>query len=177
MNRCDLARLFIFKFGVCLISASAICSSAEAKNLRGDVVTMKNGDRLTGEVKSLEQGVLYIKMDYFSGSVGVDWSQVQKVKSTATYQITLSGGKRLTGTISKVKAEAAPNSDFKVHAPGGDVPARHKRSSIFRIACGALGCPRTESFSERPSCVALPMKIDLYFPAKRVVFEVKGDLR
>jgi putative salt-induced outer membrane protein YdiY len=123
MNRSNLARVFIFKFGVCLISASAICSGAHAKKLRGDVVTMKNGDRLTGEVKSLEQGVLYIKTDYFAGSVGVDWSQVQKVESTATYQITLSGGKRLTGTISKVEAEAAPNSDFKVHASGGDVPA------------------------------------------------------
>ena len=90
---------------------------------RHDTIIMKNGDRFTGEVKKLEQGILYIETDYFSGSVGVDWQQVEKIESTATYQITLSGGKRLTGTISKVEAAAAPNGDFEVHAPGGDVPA------------------------------------------------------
>src|SRR5580704_15936961 len=90
---------------------------------RHDTIIMKNGDRFTGEVKRLEQGVLYIETDYFSGSVGVDWQQVAKIESTATYQVMLSGGKRLTGTISKVEAEAAPNGDFKVHARGADVPA------------------------------------------------------
>ncbi|HWO38226.1 MAG TPA: DUF481 domain-containing protein [Candidatus Acidoferrum sp.] len=94
-----------------------------AKVSRHDTIIMKNGDRFTGEVKKLEQGILYIETDYFSGSVGVDWQQVEKIESTATYQVILSGGKRLTGTISKIEAEAAPNSDFKVHAPGGDVPA------------------------------------------------------
>ncbi|MGA7029944.1 MAG: DUF481 domain-containing protein [Candidatus Acidiferrales bacterium] len=89
---------------------------------RHDTIIMKNGDRFTGEVKRLEQGVLYIETDYFSGSVGVDWLQVERVESTATYQVILSGGKRLTGTISKVDAEAAPNGDFRVHASGGDVP-------------------------------------------------------
>ena len=89
---------------------------------RHDTIVMKNGDRLTGEVKRLEQGVLYIETDYFSGSVGLDWLQVEKVESTANFQIVLSGGERLTGTISKVEAESAPNGDFKVHAPGGDVP-------------------------------------------------------
>lgn len=83
---------------------------------RHDTIIMKNGDRFTGEVKRLEQGVLYIETDYFSGSVGVDWLQVERVESTATYQVILSGGKRLTGTISKVDAEAAPNGDFRVHA-------------------------------------------------------------
>jgi putative salt-induced outer membrane protein YdiY len=89
---------------------------------RHDTIIMKNGDRLTGEVKRLEQGILYIETDYFSGSVGVDWLQVEKVESTATYQVILSGGKRLTGTISKVAAEAAADKDFTVRTVGNDVP-------------------------------------------------------
>ena len=89
---------------------------------RHDTIIMKNGDRFTGEVKRLEQGILYIETDYFSGSVGVDWLQVEKVESTATYQVILSGGKRLTGTISKVAAEAAADKDFTVRAVGNDVP-------------------------------------------------------
>lgn len=88
---------------------------------RHDTVIMKNGDRLTGEVKRLEQGVLYVETDYFSGSVGVDWLQVEKVESTAAFQIVLSNGKRLTGAISKVQAEATTDKDFKVIEPSGEV--------------------------------------------------------
>ena len=93
-----------------------------AKVSRRDTVIMKNGDRLTGEVKKLEQGVLYIETEYFSGSVGLDWLQVAKVESPANFHITLSDGKRLAGTISKVEAESAPGKDFKVRAAEGEVP-------------------------------------------------------
>jgi putative salt-induced outer membrane protein YdiY len=89
---------------------------------RHDTVIMKNGDRLTGEVKRLEQGVLYLETDYFSGSVGVDWTQVDKIESTANYRIVLNDGTRLIGKIEKGTAEAKPDKDFTVHAPGGDVP-------------------------------------------------------
>ena len=98
---------------------------------RHDTVVMKNGDRLTGEVKRLEQGVLYIETDYFSGSVGVDWLQVEKVESKATFQIVLNDGKRLTGTISKVEVGIAPSKDFKVHAAGTDVQL--SGSDVVRI--------------------------------------------
>jgi putative salt-induced outer membrane protein YdiY len=83
---------------------------------------MKNGDRLTGEVKRLEQGILYIETDYFSGSVGVDWIQVEKVESKATFQVVLSDGKRLTGSISKVEEAAGGGRDFTVYAGDAEVP-------------------------------------------------------
>jgi putative salt-induced outer membrane protein YdiY len=93
-----------------------------AKVKRHDIIIMKNGDRLTGEVKRLEQGVLYVQTDYFSGSVGLDWLQVEKVESKATFQIVLSDGKRLIGTISKVESRAAPGKDVIVSADGIEVP-------------------------------------------------------
>jgi putative salt-induced outer membrane protein YdiY len=96
-------------------------SPCPGKVNRHDTVIMKNGDRLTGEVKKLEQGVLYIETDYFSGSVGVDWLQVEKVESKATFQIVLSDGKRISGSISK-EAVSVEGEDFKVHAPTADVP-------------------------------------------------------
>ena len=90
---------------------------------RHDTVIMKNGDRLTGEVKRLQQGVLYIETVYFAGSVGVDWQQVEKVESTATFQVVLNNGTRLTGAISKIEAEAAASGkDFKVIERTSEVP-------------------------------------------------------
>jgi hypothetical protein len=75
---------------------------ASGKTLRGDVVTMKNGDRFTGEVKRLQSGVLYIETDYASSNLAVEWSQVQNVKSTAMYLITLSTGKHITGQLERL---------------------------------------------------------------------------
>ncbi len=116
--RSRVALVFLFS-GLWWLANSASCA---AKVSRHDTVIMKNGDRLTGEVKRLQEGVLYIQTDYFSGSVGVDWLQVEKVESKATFQIVLSNGKRLTGSISKVEATAAPGKDVIVHAEGLEVP-------------------------------------------------------
>ena len=116
--RSRVALVFLFS-GLLWLSNSASCA---AKVSRHDTVIMKNGDRLTGEVKRLQEGVLYIQTDYFSGSVGVDWLQVEKVESKATFQIVLSNGKRLTGSISKVEATAAPGKDVIVRAEGVEVP-------------------------------------------------------
>jgi hypothetical protein len=33
-----------------------------------DVIVMKNGDHLTGQVKGLDEGVLYVSMDYILGT-------------------------------------------------------------------------------------------------------------
>jgi len=112
------ARIYIsLILGLFVVTATCL-----AKVTRHDTIIMKNGDRLTGEVKRLEQGILYIETDYFSGAVGVDWLQVDKVESRANFQVVLNDGKRLTGTISKEKTESAAGKDFEVHAPGGDVP-------------------------------------------------------
>jgi len=116
----------------------AALSPCIGKVNRHDTVIMKNGDRLTGEVKRLEQGVLYIETTYVSGASGVDWLQVEKVESTATFQIVLSDGKRLTGPISKVEAEAASSKDFKViertgevSVPGSDVVEIQSQKQTF----------------------------------------------
>ncbi len=111
-------------FGVVLFGFLQMlyAGTCRAKVKRHDTVIMRNGDRLTGEVKRLEQGVLYIETDYFSGSVGVDWLQVAKVQSTANYQVVLSDGKRLTGTISKGETETPRGKDFEVRATGVNVP-------------------------------------------------------
>jgi hypothetical protein len=96
---------------------------SSAKVSRHDVIIMKNGDHLTGEVKKLENGVLYVETDYFSGSIGLDWLQVEKVQSTAEFQVVLKNGTRTAGKIEKVSAEEAPGKDFEVHVQRGDVRA------------------------------------------------------
>jgi hypothetical protein len=92
---------------------ACLCSAAHAK--RKDVVVMNNGDHFTGEVKRLENGLLFIETDYVASNIGLDWNQVQSVQSTATYRIVLNNGKRLEGKIEKIAGEEAKDQDFMIH--------------------------------------------------------------
>ena len=53
----------------------------DAKASNKDVVVMTNGDRLIGEMKRLQNGMLYVKTDYMAENIGVDWAQVHTRKS------------------------------------------------------------------------------------------------
>jgi len=86
---------------------------------RKDIVIMNNGDRFTGEVKSLQNGVLYVKTDYVDQNIGVDWAQVQHVESTAVYQVTLTNGIHVTGKIMRASSEKTPGKDFVIETAAG----------------------------------------------------------
>jgi putative salt-induced outer membrane protein YdiY len=101
--------------GFFLLASFLACLCSQAQGERKDVVVMKNGDRLTGKVKRLQNGLLFIEMPYASGNIGLDWDQVDSVQSTATFQIILNNGQRLEGTIEKISGEKAKNEDFLIH--------------------------------------------------------------
>jgi putative salt-induced outer membrane protein YdiY len=122
--------LVLMTFGVISTLSGGLCLATVKRH---DTIVMKNGDRLTGEVKRLEQGILYVETDYFSGSVGVDWLQVDKVESKATFQIVLSDGKRLTGSISKVEAATAPGKDVIVSAVGVQTPTLVRSTDVVEM--------------------------------------------
>src|SRR5271156_2086508 len=92
---------------------ACFCSPAQAK--RKDVVVMNNGDHFTGQIKRLQNGLLFVETDYVSGNVGLDWNQVQSVQSTATYRIVLNNGQILEGKIEKDSAGKGKSEDFLIH--------------------------------------------------------------
>jgi len=64
-----------------------------------DVLVMKNGDRMTCEVKGLDAGVLYVSFDYIDGTTSVDWSKVARVESTQLFVVKTEDGSVYTGTL------------------------------------------------------------------------------
>jgi putative salt-induced outer membrane protein YdiY len=137
-----LALSFVFCCALSLFSAAP----SPAKVNRHDIIIMKNGDRLTGEVKKLEGGVLYVSTDYFSGSVGLDWSLVDKVETTAEFQVTLANGERLAGVIAKVPAKDSTEKDFSVREGGVEktvsstdvVDVETQKSTFWRQLTGSI---------------------------------------
>jgi len=78
----------------------AISLSARQKT---DLLVMKNGDRITCEVKSLDAGVLSIALDYVDGTVSVDWSKVAHLESSQLFVVLTQDGSSHEGTLGTVQ--------------------------------------------------------------------------
>ena len=70
-----------------------------------DVIIMKNGDRLTGEIKGLDQGVLYVSMSYILGTSSLDWSKVARIESEQLFIVKTESGSVYRGTLKTTDKE------------------------------------------------------------------------
>ena len=73
-------------------------SPALALAAKTDVVILKNGNAVTGEVKSLEFGSLSYSTDSM-GTVGIDWEDIVSVTSKQKLQVELTDGTRYYGEL------------------------------------------------------------------------------
>ena len=124
-------RFTLFRFALTAGVLLCVCFQSQAKKLRGDVVVMKNGDRLTGDLKGLQSGVLFIETAYSSENIGVDWNQVQTVQSKALYLITLANGVHLTGSVERTPGDVKVVEDVTIKT--GDKSIRLPSSEIVEI--------------------------------------------
>ena len=120
MPRLHCAQSNIGRLTICFLLAWATVSAHASTR---DLVIMKNGDRLTGEISKLDNGILYFSVDYVSNSIQLDWLQVESVKSPAVFQVVLKDGSHLAGTIGKVPSKKAPGKDFEIRAGNSAVSA------------------------------------------------------
>jgi len=81
-----------------------------------DVLVMKNGDRMTCEVKGLDAGVLYVSFDYIDGTTSVDWSKVARLESTQLFVVKTEDGSVYTGRLKT--AETAADRPVKIQVLG-----------------------------------------------------------
>ena len=65
-----------------------------------DVIVMKNGDRITGEINGLSAGVLSVRVRYIDGRISVQWSQVAHLESNKLYLVHTESGVVYTGKLS-----------------------------------------------------------------------------
>jgi hypothetical protein len=69
-----------------------------------DIVLLKNGDRVTGEVKGLELGKLTLSTDSM-GTVYIDWVDIDEIFSSTGQAIELTNGQRFYGPLAKGEDE------------------------------------------------------------------------
>ena len=72
--------------------------AALAWGAKTDVVVLKNGDHLTGEVDQLDRGRLTFKTDDM-GTVEIEWDNVRSVTATAPFDVDDLGGNLYLGSL------------------------------------------------------------------------------
>ena len=70
-----------------------------------DVIVLKNGDKVTGEIKSLVRGQLELSTDHM-GTVLIEWVEVAQVVSNTGQAIELTNGTRFYGSLAKPETES-----------------------------------------------------------------------
>ena len=93
LGPCRSARLFLLILSLLILASSALART------KTDIVVMKNGDRITCEIRRLEHGQLVIKPPYSTAILAIDWDEVAVIESEQLFQVILTDGERLNGII------------------------------------------------------------------------------
>ena len=84
---------------VSALSLLTVSSAFAGSRVKTDIVYLQNGDKITCEIKSLSQGQLTVSADYTSGSIVIDWSKIDRIKSSQQFVVTDPAGVVHTGTL------------------------------------------------------------------------------
>ncbi len=89
-----------------LITLSSLWALPASAAPKTDIVFFKNGDKLTGEIKSLKRGRLNLNTEA-TGTIGIEWEQISGVVSNQDIQVETAIGIRYFGklTISEKGSE------------------------------------------------------------------------
>jgi Protein of unknown function, DUF481 len=121
----SLCRISTVVFLIALATATTLAKHDD------DVVVLKNGDRLTGEIKGLQRGELKFKADYMAEAVRLDWARIERLESKSTFIISLLDGQLFTNVIRLLPANSVENSNFVI---GTDAQAfRVPQLDVIRV--------------------------------------------
>jgi len=82
-----------------LLSGVLVCTTSLFAREKTDVLVMKNGDRMTCQIKGLDAGVLYVSFDYIDGTASVEWSKVARLESNELFIVKTEDGSVYTGRL------------------------------------------------------------------------------
>jgi Protein of unknown function, DUF481 len=121
-----------WKTAVVVMGLAAVAANAAFARDKTDVIVMMNGDRITGEVKRLENGVLQVELDYVDGTIAIDWQKVLRIETTALFLVQLQDGSTYSGTIVGFDSPAGAPIRITIQAEG-EQSVTFERSKAVRI--------------------------------------------
>jgi hypothetical protein len=89
------SRLVLASAFVACLAVTGIASADKS-----DIILFKNGDRLTGELKTLDRGKVSFDTDA-TGVIKVEWDDIEQLYSRTTFEVALDNGERLYGSLAE----------------------------------------------------------------------------
>ena len=99
--------------GILLVALFGFALPLSARE-KSDVIVLKNGNRITCEVKSLQSNTLYISVDFILGTLSVDWTKVDHIESKQLFVVKTRDGTVYRGTISTPKTLGGRPEEIEV---------------------------------------------------------------
>jgi len=129
-----MIRSFIWPVVILLI---LMCAATTFAKNDDDVVVLKNGDRMTGEIKGLQRGELRIKADYMAEAVRLDWTKIERIESKSTFLISLVDGQLFTNVMRLLPSNSDEVTNFVIGS--SDKALRVHQSDVIRILPASPG--------------------------------------
>jgi hypothetical protein len=150
---------------LCVLSVSCLAEASPAKN-KGDLVVMKNGDRLTGEIKQLVHGLLSFKASYMNASVELDWNEVATLQTRDPFITTLVSGWRVTGPIERTTRKQGGREEFVLGAgstglvvhPAQVIEMRQAEESVWKQVNGNVDFGLSYTSGTNPTTLSLSVQ-------------------
>ena len=90
---------------VALWCCVTLYSAIAAAHTKTDVITVENGDTITGAIDSMTAGKLALNTDY-AGVIKIKWREVEQIDSRYVYEVRLDDGERLYGRFAKTEEKS-----------------------------------------------------------------------
>ena len=130
-----------------ILTIAAICLLSPAAF--ADQITLKNGDRLTGDIIKSDEKTLVIKSE-FAGEVSIQWAAVEAITSTQTLHVGLKDGQTVVGTLSpkdgKVQLETKDAGSILTAKDSIVVIRSDKEQAAYDAALDRLQHPHLADF-------------------------------
>jgi len=110
-----------------LLCAVVLLGRPLAAREKSDVLVMRNGDRLTCEIKNLSADVLYVSLDYALGTVSIDWFKVDHLESSQLFVVKTAEGNVYSGVLSMPKTAGERPVSIEVLDSNGTTVALPRR--------------------------------------------------
>ena len=126
-----------------MISVWLLLACGPAPGLAVDVLTMENGDRLTGQVKSLTGQRVFLKTAY-AGTIQIDWLKLEGFSSDRRFEVEVERGRKYRGKLvlaeGKLRVATAKEtvSVEKDRVVGLAPKAEKEKASLWRQVEGTL---------------------------------------
>ncbi|UCC74473.1 MAG: hypothetical protein JSV86_07935 [Gemmatimonadota bacterium] len=84
--------------GLALTIIAVALAASPVHGHKTDVVTLENGDHITGEIKELTRGRLSYSTDDI-GTISIEWEHILRITSQQYFEVELSSGEKYFGQI------------------------------------------------------------------------------